>query len=146
MPCVMEKLKSCVCVCVCVCARTCAQSDGGVLGGGLQKKINTAGWRKWRSLKVSFPRGWISSTFTFSWGLQQWRAGKHLATQCWRHWLLGAGLGMCGNDLQDIYLPGKNMAVSAKLKGVSILLFPWVTAHKFKIHLLPIQLSFIWQN
>lgn len=44
---------------------------------------------------------------------------------------------------RDTYLPGKNVTVSAKLKGVSVLLFPWVTSHKFKIHLLPIQLSFV---
>lgn len=44
---------------------------------------------------------------------------------------------------RDTYLPGKNVTVSAELKGVSVLLFPRVTAHKFKIHLLPVQLSFV---
>lgn len=51
--------------------------------------------------------------------------------------------GVCGSHLRDTYLPGKNVAVSAELKGVSILLFPRVASHKFKIHLLPIQLSFV---
>lgn len=43
----------------------------------------------------------------------------------------------------DTYLPGENVAMLAKLEGVSILLFPWVTSDKLKIHLLPIQLPFV---
>lgn len=58
----------------------------------------------------------------------------------------GAALWVIGCARVVSALPGKNVTVSAKLKGVSVLLFPWVTSHKFKIHLLPIQLSFVWQN
>ena len=142
-PMLCKTKECCVCVCVCMCVYLCTERWGSL--GVLQGKL--AQWGKGSESLCKFlsPGPASVSPSPSPGGYNSGRAGKHLATWCGCHWLLGAGLGGVAT-LWDTYLPGKNVAVSAELKGVSILLFAWVASCKFKIHLLPIQLSFVGQD